>query len=301
MSVPVISSGVLKTKFAPAMFGKAGAFCLVMLVLALSGEGSDRALAAQNSPVPDFSGVWGKQDFGYPVPYARRDGRSFVVIDGFDSAYLKPFVVQDLLERASYVRSGTGIFPLAETTCWPSGVPGIFNFRHIQVLQTEQEIIIFYRNNNQSRTIYLNEAHSDPVVPSWYGESVGHFEGDTLVVDTIGFLRRPEYSIDDWGTQVTEGLHVIERYRFFEGATNERPRRIVTGENAANPEFTINYSGKIIELAYTVEDRNTFKQPWSDKVYWRPVLTPPYLTENVCPENNRDWKHVMPTAPALDF
>jgi hypothetical protein len=58
----------------------------------------------------------------------------------------------------------------------------------------------------------LNQPHSAQVSPFWYGDSVGHYEGDTLVIDTVG-IKVGRYSMIDWyGTPHTEALHVVERY-----------------------------------------------------------------------------------------
>ena len=65
--------------------------------------------------------------------------------------------------------------------------------------------------DHQYRHIYLNVPHSADIKPSWFGESVGHYEGDTLVVDTIGLNDRT--FIDDYLTPHTDKLHVVERFR----------------------------------------------------------------------------------------
>jgi hypothetical protein len=56
------------------------------------------------------------------------------------------------------------------------------------------------------------------VIPSWYGDSVGHYEGDTLVIDTVGIKIGPFSMVDWYGTPHAEALHVVERYRLLEQA-----------------------------------------------------------------------------------
>ncbi len=95
--------------------------------------------------------------------------------------------------------------------------------------------------------------HSANVKPSWYGESVGHYEGDTLVVDTIGLNNKS--FVDHFRTPHTEKLHVIERWRMIE-------------------------DGKKLEVEFTIEDQDTFNQPWKAMVrYDRAQET---LPENIC-------------------
>ena len=67
--------------------------------------------------------------------------------------------------------------------CWPGGVPFEFTNNIIQILQKQNEILILYNGDHQIRHVRLNQPHPARVTPSWYGDSVGHYEGDTLVVE----------------------------------------------------------------------------------------------------------------------
>ena len=89
--------------------------------------------------------------------------------------------------------------------------------------------------DHQIRRIYLDVPHSKNVKPSWYGESVGHYEGDTLVVDTIGLNDRTY--VDNFLTPHTDKLHVVERFRVIEG-------------------------GRTLEVRFHVEDAGAFTMPW---------------------------------------
>jgi hypothetical protein len=62
----------------------------------------------------------------------------------------------------------------------------------------------------------MNVPHRAPVTPSWYGDSVGHYEGDTLVFDTVGVKIGPFAMVDFYGTPYTQALHVVERYRLLD-------------------------------------------------------------------------------------
>jgi hypothetical protein len=107
----------------------------------------------------------------------------------------------------------------------------------------------------------LNVPHSADPKPSWYGESVGHYEnGDTLVIDTIG-LNDKTY-IDNYLTPHTEQLHVVERFRL-------------------SPD------GNTLELTITVEDPGAFTTPWSARQTYRREPQPK-MEEAICAENNVD-------------
>jgi hypothetical protein len=62
----------------------------------------------------------------------------------------------------------------------------------------------------------LNQSHPAHVTPTWYGDSVGHYEGDTLIIDTVGIKVGPFATVDWYGTPHTEALHVVERYRLID-------------------------------------------------------------------------------------
>ena len=105
---------------------------------------------------------------------------------------LKPWVIEQMAKPNADVRAGKVPF-IARERCWPTGVPGFLIFAHaagMYVVQTEKEILIIQELDQQTRHIYMNVGHSKNPKPSWYGESVGHFEGDELVVDTIGMNNK---------------------------------------------------------------------------------------------------------------
>ena len=105
-----------------------------------------------------------------------------------------------------------GIDPFWPATfCYPFGPTALLQPEPVTLLQQPDKVTIFYQRDHQVRHVYLNVPHSKTVKPSWYGESVGHYEGDTLVVDTIGFNDKT--FIDRYGVPFSEKLHMIERYR----------------------------------------------------------------------------------------
>ena len=116
----------------------------------------------------------------------------------------------------------------------------------------------------QLRRVYLNVKHSEHPKPSWYGESIGHYENsDTLVVDTIGLNDRTY--VDNYRTPHTAQLHVVERFRMVD-------------------------NGKALDVRVRVEDPGAFTAPWNAvqryTIDHRPGEVP--LHEMVCAENNSD-------------
>jgi hypothetical protein len=121
--------------------------------------------------------------------------------------------------------------------------------------------------------------HSADPKPSWYGESVGHYEnGDTLVVDTIG-LNDKTY-VDNYRTPHTTALHTVERFRILDG-------------------------GNTLEVNVRVEDPGAFAMPWNAVQRYRRVEEDTPLHEMVCAENNTDHFNQglvpMPQADHPDF
>ena len=103
--------------------------------------------------------------------------------------------------------------------CYPGGVPGFVVYTLVMpfyFLQTEKEVTIVNQGGPEVRRVYLNVPHSANPKPSWYGESVGHYEnGDTLVVDTISLSTKT--FVDNYRTPHTEKLHVVERFKLIDG------------------------------------------------------------------------------------
>jgi hypothetical protein len=156
----------------------------------------------------------------------------------------------------------------------------------------------------------MNEPHPAPVVPSWYGDSVGHYEGDTLVIDTVGIKVGP-FSVVDWyGTPYTQALHVVERYRLLDYEAAKAGEERGEKENIPFPVTDQglvrdpNYRGKGLQLHFTVEDDGVFTMPWSATVtYWRPLSIFGQWPEFVCADNTREvgWIRHVPQADKPDF
>jgi len=108
------------------------------------------------------------------------------VIGDYQNPILQPWAAAIVKQHADLERAGFAA-PETKQSCWPGGVPNMLSIpSSMELLQTPNEVTILYSNDHQIRFIYLNRPHPAHVTPSWYGDSIGHYEGDTLVVDTVG-------------------------------------------------------------------------------------------------------------------
>jgi hypothetical protein len=128
---------------------------------------------------------------------------------------LKPQAAEIVKKLGQISLSGAN-YPTPSNQCWPGGVPYIFWNFGIQMLQQPEKITILYFYDHEFRRVRLNQPHPAQVAPSWYGDSVGHYDGDTLVIDTVGIKIGPFSMIDWYGTPYTQALHVVERYRLLD-------------------------------------------------------------------------------------
>jgi hypothetical protein len=160
------------------------------------------------------------------------------------------------------VLSGKAAFTPKER-CWPIGVPGflLYPVTPIYFLQAPKEVVMIWEEDHMARHVYLRDRHSPNLNPSWFGDSIGHYEGDTLVVDTIGLNDKS--FVDSFRTPHTTQLHVVERFRIVE-------------------------DGKTLEVNVHVEDPGAFTTPWNAMQRYRRVADRPMVEQN-CAENNAGW------------
>ena len=189
---------------------------------------------------------------------------------------LKPWVKEYMKKDIDEILAGKTAFT-AQSSCMPGGVPmfmGLGGPNPIVFLQTPKEVWMIFSSDHQVRRVYLDVPHSANPKPSWYGESVGHYEGDTLVVDTIGLNTKT--FVDIYRTPHTDKLHVVERWRMVDG-------------------------GKGMESVFTVEDPDAFYEPWTGMRRYRRVQQEP--DEAICAENNSNnlFDYHIPQADKPDF
>jgi hypothetical protein len=269
--------------------------------------------------VPDFSGMWVHPYFpGFEPPasgpgpvlskWRRPDGGSITrqLIGDYTNPILKPQAAEKVKMKGDIELAG-GTFPTPSNQCWPSGVPYIFFQVGMQMLQGPDRITILYLRDHEVRHVRLNQPHPARVTPSWYGDSVGHYEGDALVIDTVGVRTdRPFAMADMFGTPYSPALHVVERYRLIDYAAAQAALARNSKENVKIPEidFDANYRGKHLQLQFTVEDSGVFTMPWSATItYARPFRE---WEEHVCAENPLGYYFTgtgaaVPTAKNADF
>jgi len=295
----------------------AGAIMALCCGSVLAGSAASAAVA---TPIPDFSGKWGRNAFDFealpsgpsPVTNIQRlptgSGDPQRPIADYRNPLLKPEAAEIVKQRAEAALKGD-IFPDPSSQCAPYPPPYIFGMQlGLQMFQGKDEITIVYNQDSQIRRVRLNATHPAHVIPSWKGDSVGRYEGDTLVIDTIGIKASPVAVSDRYGTPFSEALHVVERYRLIDAAVareaQERHEKNSgrvggpAGAMALDPDY-----GKGLQLQFTVEDPNVFTTPWSASATYRRVSLP--WQELVCAENIFEYYSgkdtAIPTADKPDF
>ena len=250
------------------------------------------ALAAQDASVPNFAAdstvAWiagvpdginpagqeflppptgpGPVTFDTAFPYvdtlaSRKTGKQETVrIADLSNPILQPWVREELRKTNEKAMSAPVTF-IRKERCWPNGVPAfvLYGVSPVYFIQTPKKVTMIWREDHMVRHVYLTDKHSPNIQPSWFGESIGHYEnGDTLVVDTVGLNNKT--FIDNFRTPHTEQLHVIERFRIIDG-------------------------GQGIEVSVHVEDPGAFTTPWNAMQHYRRVQLGP-MYEQACAENN---------------
>jgi hypothetical protein len=230
--------------------------------------------APPDGPVPDFSSngiAWTGgvgRDFmavpGSPSPNRQDPAHPFIPNNsGKQPTYrmadlsnpnLKQWVKDVMKQDNDEVLAGKIAFTPRQS-CKPAGVPAfmLFGGGNLHFMQTPQEVTIIFDGDQQVRHIYMDVPHSKNPQPSWYGESVGHYEGDELVVDTIGLNSKT--FVDAYCTPHTGKLHVIERWKTID-------------------------SGNQLEVTMTIDDPDAFNQVWKAAARYHRVQTP--YVEEVC-------------------
>ncbi len=243
-----------------------GCFAALVGLAALAGPNSART---QETAMPDFSGLWerppqaGGRAFQAP---ASGPGPVMVVPDvngvragDYTNPILRPHAAAAVKAHGDSLRAG-GIALPAWSLCLPAGVPQILGLSYpMQILQDPSHVVLINRADSQVRRIYVNAQIPADVEPSWYGYSVGHYEGpNTLVVETVG--QNDRAVVDRFGTPRSESIRVVERY-------------------------TISPDRSELRVDFTVEDPETFTTPWSANVIYREATEP--FVEQICAENNK--------------
>jgi hypothetical protein len=285
---------------------------------AFTQEASQGALS-----IPDLSGMWAhlsccgfEPPLSGPGPVTNRSrrngaGNSYQYVGDYTNPILKPEAAQ-IVKRFGEIEASGVPAPSPSRQCWPGGVPFVIWNIGMLLIQQPERIIIIYSNDHEVRHVRMNVSHPTHVTPSWYGDSIGHYEGDTLVIDTVG-VQVGQYAMVDWyGTPHTEALHVVERYKLLDYAeateAEERGLHETTRLEASDAGFSRdpNYKGKGLQVEFTVEDEGVFTMPWTATMTYRRPLSPlGQWPEMVCADNPSGYfageKAALPTAEKTDF
>ena len=234
---------------------------LALAALILGGLASGQAMAAKAPPagspqlrdsrvpagVPNISGVWVNKNLGVRVGP-----------NGGGDPPWQPWAGAVFRDRAKQEAEGT---PMWDPTgaCWGSGMPRILVVGYpIEIVQTEDRVVWMDESQHVFRVVRMNAAHRKDFKRTFMGDPVGHWEGDTLVIDTVGFSGKAQ--MDERGTPMTDQMHMVERVK-----------RV----------------GDHLEDTYTIDDPGAYTRPWTQT---RVLTYSPEerLQEYVCEENNRN-------------
>jgi hypothetical protein len=257
--------GVLRQCLRPIAL--AATLTAIFLMTSMNSAGQEAAGAAKggkaavkSAPTPrtaegkvDFSGIWSPdRNFIYDIQDALTPGEKLP---------LQPWALKTAQERMSKDDP--------EALCLPTGVPRQAPYPWRTVQAPTHLFFLFEGNIHSYRQIFLDgRKHPDDVNPTWYGDSTAKWEGDTLVVDTIGL--NDKFWFDFAGHPHTEKLHVIERFR--------RP-----DFDTLLYDVTIDDAGAYTK-AFVMHGKSRYQQKEE-------------LMEFICNENNKDVEHIIGKDP----
>jgi hypothetical protein len=278
--------------------------------------GQKVATGATQGAIPDFSGIWAhpfltgfEPPASGPGPVTNRARRNGVgnfqqLVGDYTNPILKPEAAAIVKRHGEMSLAGIG-YQTPSNQCWPGGVPYVFWDFLMEMFQKPDHITMIYRHGNETRHVRMNEGHPAAPTPSWYGDAVGRYEGDTLVIDTVGIKIGPFAMIDMYGTPHSPALHVVERYRLISYDDAQAAFARNARENAREPgaNFDDKYRGKVLQLHFTVDDPAVFTMPWTSTITYRPA-TGGWL-DLICAENVHEYfanrNAAVPHADKPDF
>jgi hypothetical protein len=203
---------------------------------------------ASIAQLPDLNGVWemtfgGRRGGGGPAPEQPSLTPKY-------AAMLKEFQANPPHDSP-------------QANCVPPGMPGIMSQPYpIEILYTPGMVTVIAEAYMQVRHIYTDgRAHPDDPDLTFNGHSIGHWEGDTLVVDSVGFTKDTPLGMN-MGTRHSEKMHIVERFHLKDPKT--------------------------LEIATTIDDPEALTKPWTRTITYarHPDWT---LAEYICEQNNRNF------------
>lgn len=302
---------------------------LVLTLIALAAAAT--SAFGQAASVPQLAGVWDHPSFPWfeppasgpgpitnlsrweqyssdgsaPLPPGKVGVSDYNVLVGdYNNPILQPWAA-DVVKHFGELSLKGVTFGNPSNQCWPFPPPFIFKQAQVAIIQQPDEIIMIY-NGGHVRHVRLNASHPSHLTPSWYGDSIGHYEIDTLVIDTVGIKADRPYAMQDlFGTPYTSRLHMVERYRLrnYDEVKDalERSRKenwLFQGDVWAGRK-----NGKFMQAEVTVEDGGVFTKPYSGTLTYAPKSGP--IAEAVCAENPNEYYNNklsdLPIARTPDF
>jgi hypothetical protein len=237
--------------------------CSLIAVYAQTAPDPAKTIPRGSDGKPDFQGFWN-------LPYVP----NMAVGPNRNAAAREDLVPYTDAGRKAYLEHDSKEDPTSY--CWFPGVPRIMQSPYpAQIIQTKDYLVIAFEYMHMFRSINLNNPpHPENMESTFMGHSSGHWEGDTLVVETAKLKGSPWTWLDTAGHQHSDQMRVIERFRRL-------------------PES--------IQYEYTVYDPVMYKAPWTQSRQLTPLkVSPglPELLEYLCTENNKDVQHLISTKPA---
>lgn len=208
---------------------------------------SPYCFAQSSAKPPDLSGLWiilGRDQF--PGAGSNKPGSASMTSWGLEqyNAARPPFG-----EHATFDRTNDPV----QKYCDTAGLTRLYNYPwQFTILQTPDTVYILFEYSRVWRSVAMNRNHPKDPDPTWLGDSIGHYEGDTLVVDTIGFNDKTW--LDNAGHPHSDALHVIERFR------------------RAN--------ANALELALTIDDPKAYTKSWTENLRFNVSRSP--MIETLC-------------------
>lgn len=279
------------------------------------------AFAAEGAPEM-LNVFWGKNTFNFEsmpvgVPAMRNlsrlpNGKANAAqqVGDYHNPILKPEASAIVKAKGELAKAGG--FPNSQDQCRILAPP-FFSAMTLGLTMLPLKngnIIIASDRNANMRYIRMNASHPADLKPTPMGDSVGHWERDTFVIDTVGIRVNQFTSIDRFGTPQSDQMHVVERYRLIDGKTAkarvdafENAEGVVGGAPGRDAGYDPNTDLKGLELQITMDDPKMLTGPWTVRVSYRRLLS--QWPENVCADNpvehyKNEWIG-LPRAEPADF
>jgi hypothetical protein len=232
------------------------------------------------------------------------------LVGDWHNPILTPQAAAVVKAKGELAISGKG-FPNAQDQCRAMGPPFALamGLTYVMLPTAGGDITILYDGNMNSRRVRMNGSHPGKLTPLPTGDSVGRWEGGTLVIDTVGVKTDAYTSVDRFGTPQSDAMHVVERYYLIDGAVAKaqmdkwETAEGTVGGGGRVAGYSPDTSLKGLQLEVTMEDPTVFVMPLTARITYRRVIST--WQESVCAENPMEhypgeWIG-LPRAERADF